>query len=52
MAIQKKWFGNSFADLCVYIIVVSSKWDGLLRHEFVTTTKKFLGGGGGGGGGE
>ena len=30
-----KWFGHSFADLCVYTIVVC-----LLRHPFLTTTKK------------
>ena len=28
-----KWFEHSLADLCVYIIMVRNKWDGLLRHR-------------------
>ena len=38
-------FGHGCADLTwsVYIIVICSKWGGLLSHEVVTTTRK-LGG--------
>ena len=32
---------NSFADLCVYTIVVCNKCDGVLRHRVVTPTRKF-----------
>ena len=35
------WFGNSFADLYVYTIVLFSKWGGLLRHRVVTTSGNF-----------
>ena len=34
---------DSFADLCVYTIMVCSKWDGLLAHRVVTPTKIFGG---------
>ena len=33
--------GHCFADLCVYTIVVFSKWGGLIRHRVVTTTRDF-----------
>ena len=35
-----KWFRHSFADLCIYIIVVCGNWDGLLGHRIVRTTRK------------
>ena len=37
----RKWLEHSFADICVYTIVVCSKWGGLLRHRVVTLTRKF-----------
>ena len=36
---RQKWFGHNFADLCVYIIVVCIKWDGLHSHTVVTPTR-------------
>ena len=39
---KRRCSGHSFADLCVYSIVVCSKWDGLFRHRVVTLTGNFL----------
>ena len=35
-----KWFGHNFADPCVNMIMVCSKWDCLLGHRVVTTIRK------------
>ena len=40
----RKMLKHSFADTCVYTIVVCSKWSGLLRHRVEPFKPNCLGG--------